>query len=293
MTSSRNEARIKNLPPVSLPKDVKNWDQFQRLLEAAATNQRRERILNKGARYTGEKLVPEPLRGYKIDEIQKLAEIVGKKNRGIRFRPDWNSELSAKEWIDRQKAKDPDNPKWEKWGVDKVDLDDNELTPDNVVVFSNKEAGRIKAIDGHEIVPRNKKETLRALYSDFPTREHRARIDPKERSRLKAYYRKYPTETQQEHHPIDEFVKEKSAFNMVKETVQIFLNMIGFSIYSKEKHPNGTVKLTKFMTLLQKLTSQIYKGVLREVLSADYDETEIKSAAVQRRLRRVLSENDN
>jgi hypothetical protein len=137
------------------------------------------------------------------------------------------------------------------------------------------------------------KRFFRALYSDFPTKAERSTIDLKEKSRLKAYCRKYPTRAQQKHHSIDAFVQEKSAFNMVKEKVQECLNGTLVTIYSKDKHSDGTVKLIKFMTILQKLTSLVYKGVLKEVFNRDPDDDENKTAAAQRKLRNELSKENN
>jgi hypothetical protein len=203
------------------------------------------------ARAHGRVLPPHPYQSYDPESTAKLAEIVGLKNKGIKYNPDWNSALAAREWIGRQQAREPQNASWQKWGVREIDLDNNVSTPDNVVLFSDQGVGKIRAIDGHYITQPQNKKAQRAYYEDYPTQADRKQIDPKEKSFLKAYYRRYPTRAQQLAHPMETFVQEKSAFNIVKEMIQRFLTQLGFKIYSKEKHPDGNIKLTNFMTLLQ------------------------------------------
>jgi hypothetical protein len=89
---------------------------------------------------------------------------------------------------------------------------------------------------------------------------------------------------------METFTQEKTAFNMVKEMVQQLLNQLGFQVYSKIKHPDGNIKLTNFMTLLQKLTAMIYKTILRNFFDQDPDDPENKTRSEQRRLKARLSE---
>jgi hypothetical protein len=112
------------LPIKALPENIRNWDDFKQVLDASKANQRRELLLAKEARQRGEILKEAPYRGYKVYEAKKPSELIRNKNKGIRFRPDWNSKFSAEEWLSRQQANNPDDLRWKQWGVKEVDLDD-------------------------------------------------------------------------------------------------------------------------------------------------------------------------
>jgi hypothetical protein len=270
----------------------RNWDDFANYMNLVAQRKSQLQREAKIAKDNDEYEPPGPYQGYNIGDITSLADIVGHRNKGIKFKPEWNARLATEAWLDKQRANHPDDLTWQRWGVDELDLDDDPRTPDNVVVYSDKTAGKVKAIDGYHLESRQGKERKRAYYSDYPTREERQQVDPKERSRLKAYYRKYPTKSEQIKHPLTEDWKApQSAFNLVRDKVKELLNIVGFTIYSKN-NPDGTMKQTKFMTLLGKLASIAYKMVLRAVLKRDPDDPENKTAKEQNKLKADLLEQD-
>jgi hypothetical protein len=101
---------------------------------------------------------------------------------------------------------------WNRWEVVEADLDNDKTTPDNVVTFSDRARGRIRAIDGYELMPRASKEVNRTFYSHFPNPTDRHRIDDKTRRELRSWYRKYPTPQEQAQHPFDTYVPELSPY---------------------------------------------------------------------------------
>jgi hypothetical protein len=83
----------------------------------------------------------------------------------------------------------------DKWAVEAADLDNNPDTPDNIVLFNDITQGKIKAIDGYQLVPRERKELDKSFYKALPDREVRQQTDKKMKKLLKQYYRKNPTRT--------------------------------------------------------------------------------------------------
>jgi hypothetical protein len=80
-----------------------------------------------------------------------------------------------------------------KYAVEKADLDDNPYTRDNVIVYSDRNLGKIYSIDGYQFTSGQKKINQRNIYSVFPVREVRSDVLNSEyRSDLKAWLRKYP-----------------------------------------------------------------------------------------------------
>jgi hypothetical protein len=100
------------------------------------------------------------------DASAELAMLIGRKNKGVRFRPVLISKQSAENWLAKKRKQAQSNPKeferLQKYAIETADLDDDPITPDNVIVYSNKEKNKIKAVDGYEILPPRKKEAKRA-----------------------------------------------------------------------------------------------------------------------------------
>jgi flagellin-specific chaperone FliS len=72
--------------------------------------------------------------------------------------------------------------------------------------------------------------------------------------------------------PFETFVRENSAFEILKEEVKKFLGEYNISMYTKD-NPQGNLTVSHYMTLLQKLTSVINLELMRVYfkLSENYD----------------------
>jgi hypothetical protein len=222
-----------------------------------------------GDKYT--QLKRNPYVGYRPQETEDLVDLIGRRNVGLKFNPVLNSAQAAREFIeDRiEKARRDDDQRaltyWSRWGVKELDLDRDKSTVNNVVVYSDKDFNRIKSVDGYSIVPRTKKESLRARYIAFPTKEARAEaMNSLDKKYLKAYFRKHPDPAVWSKFPYEDFVQDYStnvsAFNQVKHEIKAsYLDNdaggVGLTMYSKDKNPDGVLTLTHYMTLLQKLSS--------------------------------------
>jgi hypothetical protein len=131
----------------------------------------------------------------------------GKKNRSIKYNPDLNgstkklynapSEAVRKEIL--------------KYAVEEADLDDNPYTRDNVIVYSNRNLGKIYSVDGYQLTSGQKKVNQHNIYSAFPVREVRSDVlNSQYRSDLKAWLREYPTQKEQQKHPFQTFERGRS-----------------------------------------------------------------------------------
>jgi hypothetical protein len=213
----------------------------------------------------------DPYRGYKAAETELLTDLVGQKNVGLKFTPEFNSANAARKWIvnKRNKAKDEKEQQyWSRWDVAEMDLDADPYTPNNVIVYSDKDARKIKSVDGYQIIPRTKKEALRAKYDAIPNKEVRSALARSEQARrLQAYFKKYKTLADWNEHPIEDFNLEDhiSAFNMLREQVKEVLEYYGFRAKETDQHPK-TLTVTHYMTILQKLTSALMKRFYTEFL---------------------------
>jgi hypothetical protein len=170
------------------------------------------------------------------EAMENLAEIVGLRNRGIKFTPDLNAANTAQIWLNKKKAKAP-SPKvlaeYNKYKVEKADLDNNPDIRDNVIVYSDRDLGKIYSICGYQLTSRQKKVNQHNIYSAFPIKEVRADVmNSVYKTDLKAWLRKYPTPQQQRNHPFETFVREKSAFEILKEEVKAFLLEYGISMFT-------------------------------------------------------------
>jgi hypothetical protein len=163
-------------------------------------------------------------------------------------------------WLQEQKNKaktEKDQAMWDRWDIVEADLDEDKTTPDNVVTFSDRARGKIRAVDGYELMPRASKEVNRTFYSNFPNPRDRHRIDDKTRRELRSWYRKYPYPQEQADHPFNEYVPDLSPYQIIREAVQAQLE--GFRIYINCKdRPDGQLSAKHYMPLLQKITGYLH-----------------------------------
>jgi hypothetical protein len=253
-----------------------------------------------------------PYLGYKADAMKDLADVVGIHNLGIKFNPTFNSKESAEEWLETQLRKayqrgdDKAVEKLERYRINLEDMDRDEGTVPNVVVYSDYANKRIKSIDGFSVVPRTKKEALRAQYDIYPTRQLRQDNMPKdseEKKKLKAYFRKYPNPASWEHHKFDDFKVEPTTMNRLRDTyMKRFLAGTGFTIHSKN-NPGGQLSVTHYMTIVQKTMSEVMRIawlVAIPSLPREYDfkkdrfkvKTKARKRALDTRLRQPMTEAD-
>jgi hypothetical protein len=239
-----------------------------------------------------------PFARQKTGDWETLASLVGQKNYNIRYQPQFISEPSAQAYIDANlaKAKGKEKERWAKWAVAQADLDDNPATPDNVIVFSDKRTGKIRAIDGYALGTVDKKgqnvykNAIRNLYAGFPTAVDRQALSAQARKHLKSYYKKYPTLREQEAHPIEQFdyAAEESAFNNIRALVKTYLEAWGLGVRKLVKAGTtierggvdievkadtvvGQLTAPHFMKLLARLTSMIYKLYVAYVFEFDVE----------------------
>jgi hypothetical protein len=138
--------------------------------------------------------------------------------------------------------------------------DEDDSTMPNVVVYSDIFHDKIYSIDGYHIERPLKKIQLRSFYENFPNKYDRREVNQnsKEKSRLKAYFRKYPNLNAWEAHPLNQFEQPTTAFQVVRAAISEFMKSQAFTIYGKNSNPGGTVAVKNFMTILLKVTSELY-----------------------------------
>jgi hypothetical protein len=163
-------------------------------------------------------------------------------------------------------------------------------------MFSDRDQGRIQAIDGYQLVPRERKEGQRAFYSNLPERESRQQADPAVKKFYKQYYNKYPTPQQQVEHPIEKFVPpNKTVFQLIRDAASAFLNKCGFII--KKKDSAGTIIAQHSMPIVQKLSTAIYHNMVENMYSKinpgynwEKDDEHVKSKLVQKDILKKMGE---
>jgi hypothetical protein len=277
---------------------INDWSTFSDYIKKSEDRKDRAEKLDKERRAKGEKVAANTLTisDYDFEGTEKLGELIGKLNVGVKYRPDWVAEPSANIWLNNEleKAKKKGNEKevarLQKWGIKTADLDDDEETPDNVIVFSDIEQGKIKAVDGYQLVPGVRKDVQRAFYSKLPDRVARQQTTPEVKKLYKQYYRKYPTPILQEGHPIQEFTPPSpTVFQNIRARMGKILNMIGIGIKSKA-NPNGTMTAQHYLPIIQKLSTALYHNIVRKMfnLGVNYDWKEdprhIKSKSIQKKI---------
>jgi hypothetical protein len=223
--------------------------------------------------------------------MENLAEIVGLRNREIKFTPDLNSTNTAQMWLNKKKAmaqSEAEAVELEKYRVEEADLDNNPDTRDNVIVYSDRNLGKIHSIDGYQLTSGQKKVNQRNIYSAFPVKETRSDVmNFALKTDLKAWLRKYPTPQQQRKHPFTEFERQKSAFQILKEEMKAFLAEYNISIHTKTNLQRN-LSVSHYMTLLQKLTSTLNRDImisyfrLPQNYDFNIDEQSVKKASSQK-----------
>jgi hypothetical protein len=141
---------------------------------------------------------------------------------------------------------------WDKWAVVEADLDNNTDTRDNVIVYDDFPAGKIRTIDGYGITSEQKKVNQLNIYSAFPIKEVRSDVmNSSLRSDLKAWLRKYPTPKEQQTHPFEEFERDVSPFEIIKNAMKQTLNTYEYTNYSRKSHSitlhDNSLKLISFI----------------------------------------------
>jgi acyl-CoA synthetase (NDP forming) len=216
---------------------LNNWGEFQNLLDDIKEQKAQYRIDARKARVNKQWIEPSPFTSYPAEAMENLAEIVGLRNRGIKFTPDLNSANTAQMWLNKKKAmaqSDAVLAELNKYKVEEADLDNNPNTRDNVIVYSDRELGKIYSIDGYQLTSGQKKMNQRNIYSAFPIKEVRSDVvNSAHKTDLKAWLRKYPTPQRQRNHPFETFVREKSAFEILKNEIKDFLVEYGISMHTK------------------------------------------------------------
>jgi hypothetical protein len=195
---------------------------------------------------------------------------------------------TAQMWFNKKKAMAQSNTalaELQKYKVEEADLDNNPDTRDNVIVYSDRDLGKIYSIDGYQLTSGQKKVNQRNIYSALPVKEIRSDVmNSNFKTDLKAWLRKYPTPQQQRKHPFIEFERQKSAFEILKEKMKAFLAEYNISIHTKANQ-QGNLSVSHYMTLLQKLTSTLNRDImisyfcLPEKYDFNIDEQSVKKAS--------------
>ena len=152
---------------------------------------------------------------------------------GIKHNPDLNSEVTANMWLrqklaEAQKEKDPKKrekamAKWSQYVVDFQDLDNDPITPENLLVLNKTNPKDIYSIDGFKLSNKAPHLVQRGIYDMFPTRAERQKFSELQ-PEYKRYLRKYLTPEERELHPytIEEaqrFVHQDSIYQIVNRLV--------------------------------------------------------------------------
>jgi hypothetical protein len=166
-----------------------------------------------------------------------------------------------------------------------------------VITYADRAKGKIKAIDGYELVPRKTKEINRAFYSQFPSAEDRKKIDAREKRTLRAWYRKYPTQELQQQHPFETFVPELNPHQIIRDVLIAALNVWGIGVYSA-KNERGQLAVTHFMPMVQKMATKLYNNILLRIYSLpgsynfEIDSRGVKTKRARKNTVRVLTARD-
>ena len=257
---------------------VRNWADMQNYLHAASEYQQRALAADAERRRSGQRVAMSGIKNYNVPATESLIDLVGRKNVGVKYVPHLQSEPSARAWLEEQKmrASPKDKARWDRYGVQLVDLDNDPETMDNVVVYSDVDQGRIKSVDGYETIPYAKKRAQKNLYILYPTKSERAKLSSQQRRIFKAYDLKNPTPEDKANHPYEQFEKDyrerKSAFDFVRESVTITLKALGLTIYSKD-NPGGNIAAKHFMPIVQKVSTLIHRFLMTslEKIPKDYN----------------------
>jgi hypothetical protein len=286
---------------------VKDWESMQQYA-ARAHAYRKDVVDADDALRAQHRLVKaNPMRNYDTGATAALVGLIGNKNVGVRHRPHLAAAPSAQFWLSQNLEKAKGNPKlleyWRKWGVGTADLDENVDTPDNVIVYSDSKHGKIKAVDGYEIVPYAQKNATRSIRELYPEPKQLARLPIEFRNILKSYYKKYKTPEMQQANPIQDFVKERqkrSAYQIMGNAVRAMLEALDVAVWSRDREgeiegPEDRrlyVSPRHYITLVQKLTSAFHQQFIKEYfnLAPNYDFTADEQNTKARRVQKDLAE---
>lgn len=257
------------------PSENMGWRTFENIMTQAETERENIKEKNRGARVAGRPYISNPYQNYPMEGIRNLGRIVGESVKGIAFKPEWSAKASAEQWLKerKDKAKPEERAAWEKWGIIHADLDGDKDTPDNTIILSNREAGKIRAIDGYYL--KQPRWGTQNFYEKKPTKAER-RVDDQTRKAWKTYFRTYKTEAEQARHPFTEFEPPQTVFNRVKAAVKSWLTELNIFIYSTKDRPKvllNRLHITHYMAIWQKLSSFAYSMLLKQKwgLGQDYD----------------------
>jgi hypothetical protein len=147
-----------------------------------------------------------------------------------------------------------------------ADLDADPQTPDNVIVFSDKDVGRIRAIDGYSLTPYSRKQAQREFYGALPDPKERAKMRKEEVKKLKSYLSKNYTAEKQAKNPYDTYEVVQSAYANVRTTVKYFCDvwLVGVGRPGIDKAGTiGALTPPHFLQLLQVLTKAVYEKICK------------------------------
>jgi hypothetical protein len=86
---------------------LNNWGEFQNLLDDIKEKKAAHRVAARSARVARKWIEPSPYISYPAEAMENLAEIVGLRNRGIKYTPDLNAANAAQIWLNKRKATAP------------------------------------------------------------------------------------------------------------------------------------------------------------------------------------------
>jgi hypothetical protein len=81
---------------------LQNWGEFQNLLDDIKERKAQHRIELRQAQAAKQWMKPSPYASYPAEAMENLAEIVGLRNRGIKFTPDLNAANTAQMWLNKK-----------------------------------------------------------------------------------------------------------------------------------------------------------------------------------------------
>jgi hypothetical protein len=255
---------------------LNNWGEFQRVLDGIKEKKSTHQVTTKSARAARKWIEPSPYISYPAEAMENLAEIVGLRNRGIKYTPDLNAANTAQIWLNKRKAAAPSTEilaEYNKYKVEEADLDNNPDIRDNVIVYSDRDLGKIYSIDGYQLTSRQKKVNQRNIHSAFPIKEVRSDVmNLKFKTDLKAWLTKYPTPQQQRNHPFEIFVRSVPPFEILKDELNDFFLEYGILMYIKA-NAAGNLSVSNYITLIQKLTAALNWGIMIQYFRVpeDYD----------------------
>jgi hypothetical protein len=91
---------------------------------------------------------------YPAEDMENISHIVGLRNRGIKYNPELNAANTAQIWFNKRKLQGQTEAARNeilKYSVEEANLDNNPDTTDNVIVYSDKNFGKIYPVDGYQL----------------------------------------------------------------------------------------------------------------------------------------------